>query len=105
LAKTSELDENSKLKAARQRLSEELKARQGVYLDYTSCRIEESYYQPNKKYREGPEIMAWPKKEAKIESKGRKLKNCLFQLFQANLPRPFEKESEHYMPITTTDNH
>ena len=50
-------------------LSKQMKARQKVYLDYASRRLEGRPYTADPEHREIPEIVAWADKEARIENR------------------------------------
>jgi hypothetical protein len=68
LAKAA-LHEEKKKKEARHELSEKVKVRQDVFLDYARHRLEGRQYKADPDHRETAGVMEWADKEAKVENR------------------------------------
>ena len=106
LAKTALKKEKKKRKEARPELSEQIKARQDVYLDYASHRLEGRPYRANPKHPEIAEIVIWADNEDRIENKWliQKIEGISVRgapeprdFFPQVIRSPFEKERDHFI--------
>jgi len=106
IAKAALNEEKKRKKEARHELSEKMKVRQDVYLDYASHRLEGRPYKADPDHRETDEVKEWADKEAAIENRwlirkieGRSVrgapepKDFFKQIFRS----PFEKERDYFM--------
>ena len=106
IAKKALQEEKKKRQQARQDLSNQMKARQDVYLDYASHRVEGRPYVADPEHREIPAIVEWADREARRENKwlihkfeGLSVRGAPepTDFFPQIIRSPFEKDRDHYM--------
>ena len=106
VAKKALQEEKKKRHQARHDVSNQMKARQDIYLDYASHRVEGRPYRADPDHREIPEIVEWADREARRENKWliHKFEGLSVRaapeptdFFPQIIRTPFEKDRDHYM--------